>query len=168
MRRGRGTRWHARWRDDAGAIAGFEALAFGVLIFVGGTLLIVNAWAVIDAKIAVSAAAREATRAFVETPAGASADQARVRATQVGLDTVAGHSVNRVAQVDVQMVGEAPGGGLIRCAQVTSTVTTHVPSVFVPFVGHLGGGVGFTVRASYSEVVDPYRSGLAAGGTCAF
>ena len=43
---------------------GMEVIPFGLLTFVVGALLVANAWAVIDAKMAVSAAAREATRAY--------------------------------------------------------------------------------------------------------
>ena len=39
---------------------------FGLLIFVVGSLLIANAWAVVDAKFATDAAARQAVRTFVE------------------------------------------------------------------------------------------------------
>ena len=61
-----------RWRrDESGQVAGIEVIPFGLLTFVVGTLLVANAWAVVDAKMAVSAAAREATRAYVETPPGA-------------------------------------------------------------------------------------------------
>jgi phenylalanyl-tRNA synthetase beta chain len=49
-----------RLGGDGGQVAGIEALPFGVLIFVVGALLITNLWAVIDTKIAVDAAAREA------------------------------------------------------------------------------------------------------------
>ena len=56
-----------RWTESGQA--GIEVLPFGLLTFVVGALLVANAWAVIDAKLAVSAAAREATRAFVEAPA---------------------------------------------------------------------------------------------------
>ena len=41
-----------RCAGDAGQVGGIEALPFGLLIFVVGTLLIANAWAVIDAKFA--------------------------------------------------------------------------------------------------------------------
>ena len=46
-------------------------LPFGVLIFVVGSLLIANAWAVVDAKLATTAAAREAARAYVESGSAA-------------------------------------------------------------------------------------------------
>ena len=37
----------ARCRGDAGQVGGIEALPFGLLVFVVGTLLIANAWAVV-------------------------------------------------------------------------------------------------------------------------
>ncbi|MBA2283441.1 MAG: hypothetical protein H0W25_19710, partial [Acidimicrobiia bacterium] len=52
-------------RDERGQMGGIEALPFGLLIFVVGALLVANAWAVIDAKLAVTAAAREAARTWV-------------------------------------------------------------------------------------------------------
>ncbi|MEY2465047.1 MAG: hypothetical protein QOH64_3185, partial [Acidimicrobiaceae bacterium] len=54
------------WRDEHGQVAGVEALPFGVLLFVVGALLVANAWAVIDAKMATDSAAREAARTYVE------------------------------------------------------------------------------------------------------
>jgi hypothetical protein len=55
--------WRDRLRDEGGAVGGLEVLPFGLLIFVVGILLVVNAWAVVDAKLAAEAAAREAARA---------------------------------------------------------------------------------------------------------
>ena len=55
-----------RCRGDAGQVGGIEALPFGLLVFVVGALLIANAWAVVDAKFATDAAARQAVRTFVE------------------------------------------------------------------------------------------------------
>src|SRR5919202_3284931 len=76
-----------RWRrDEAGQLAGGEALPFGVLVFVFGVLLIANAWAVVDAKLAVSAAAREATRAYVEAPPGGDAMAAADAAAREAVD----------------------------------------------------------------------------------
>ena len=56
------------WSDDRGQVAGIEAIPFGILLFVIGALLIANAWAVIDVKMAVTSAAREAARTYVEAP----------------------------------------------------------------------------------------------------
>ena len=54
------------WRDDRGVVGGVEAIPFGLLLFVAGTLLVANAWAVIDAKMAATSAAREAARTYMK------------------------------------------------------------------------------------------------------
>ncbi len=56
------------WSDDGGQVAGIETIPFGILLFVIGALLVANAWAVIDVKMAVTSAAREAARTYVEAP----------------------------------------------------------------------------------------------------
>ena len=64
-------------------MAGIEALFFGLLVLVFGTLVVANAWGVIDAKLSAAGAAREAARAFVQTPAGSDpASTARVAAVR--------------------------------------------------------------------------------------
>ena len=144
-------RWH---RDESGQLAGIEAVPFGLLIFLVGVLLVANAWAVIDAKMAVAGAAREAARAYVEAPPGADpmalADHAARQALQgAGRDP---------AQLEVA----ALESGFSRCQRVTFQASYRVPALTVPWVG--GYGEGFTAAARHSEVVDPYRSGIPAGG----
>ena len=63
-----------RCRGDRGQVGGVEALPFGVLVFVVGVLLVVNLWAIVDAKVAATSAAREAARAYVEAADGAEAE----------------------------------------------------------------------------------------------
>src|SRR4051794_39293715 len=67
-------RYGRRWwgdrvdlRSDAGFAGGIETLPFGLLIFVVGTLMVVNLWAVLDTKMGVDAAAREGARAVAES-----------------------------------------------------------------------------------------------------
>ena len=62
--------------------AGAEVLPFCVLIFVFGTLLLVNAWGVIDAKFAVTSASREAARTYAESDAGHGGEAAARRAAE--------------------------------------------------------------------------------------
>ena len=131
-----------------------EVIPFGLLTFVVGTLLVANAWAVIDAKMAVSAAAREATRAFVEAPADgdplALADSA-ARSAIAG----AGRDPAKLTLTPLEAVFE-------RCETVRYEASYQVPAVQVPWVG--GFGAGFTATARHAEVVDPYRSGLPSSG----
>lgn len=137
-----------RERED-GVIAGGEALAFGLLTFVVGTLLVTNAWGVVDAKTAVTAAAREATRAFVEASDAATGE---VRATEVAATTIAGHGHD-----PNRMNGPEMTGAFARCSRVTSTVSYTVPAIALPWIGGLGET---EVTGRHSEIVDPYRSGL--------
>ena len=143
---------------ERGQAGGAEVLAFGLLVFVVGTLILINAWAVIDAKLAVNGAAREASRAYVESnPADAEA-----AAVDAARDALRGHGRSpdrlRLGHDDVPFE---------RCARVTFTASYRVPLVSLPFVGGLGSG--FEVRARHSEIIDPYasRTGLGARSACA-
>lgn len=129
-----------------------EVLPFGLLTFVVGVLLVANAWAVIDAKMAVSAAAREATRAFVEAP---SAGEAAALADAAARSAIAG-----AGRDPARLVLTAVEGSFARCETVVYEASYQVPAVKVPWVG--GFGSGFTAGARYAEVVDPYRTGIPA------
>jgi hypothetical protein len=136
-------------RSEAGQ-AGMEVIPFGLLTFVVGALVVANAWAVIDAKMAVSAAAREATRAFVEAP---------VDGDPLALADAAARSAIAAAGRDPAKLVLTPVDAVFaRCETVRYEARYQVPAVQVPWVG--GFGAGFTATARHAEVVDPYRSGL--------
>lgn len=136
-------------RDEAGQ-AGIEVLPFGLLTFVVGALLVANAWAVIDAKIAVSAAAREATRAYVEAP---------VDGDPMALAEAAARSAIEGAGRDPSHLVLTPlEATFARCETVRFQASYRIPAVRVPWVG--GFGEGFTATARHAEVVDPYRTGV--------
>jgi hypothetical protein len=140
-----------RWRrDEAGQVAGIEALPFGLLTFVVGALLVANAWAVIDAKIAVSSAAREATRAFVEAPADA--DPFALA------DAAARSAIEGAGRDPDQLVLTPLEATFARCETVRYEASYRIPAIRVPWVG--GYGSGFTASARHAEVVDPYRTGV--------
>jgi hypothetical protein len=148
-----------RWRDDRGQLAGIEALPFGILTFVIGVLLVVNAWGVVDAKQAVTSSAREAVRAYVEAPDETTALAA---AEDAARRSMAGHGRNPDrTTVEVRHADGRPFG---RCTRVTVTVHHPVPALRLPWIG--GYGHAFDVVASQTEVVDPYRSGLPGEATC--
>jgi hypothetical protein len=145
-----------RARDERGFVGGFEALPFGFLVFVAGTLLLVNAWAVLDCHLAASAAAREAVRAFVEsdgTDAGA-----REAGEAAAAEAIVGHG-----KQPSRMTLTWSDAHLARCEPVTATVTYDVPTIAVPWIGAFGGGV-LTTTSRHREVVDPYRAGLEVDG----
>jgi CBS domain containing-hemolysin-like protein len=147
---------------DAGQVAGIEAIPFGILIFVVGALLIANVWAVVDAKSAVDAAAREATRRYVESQVDGttSSDAASDAAVDAGLAALAARGRDP-SQATVELTAlEGVGGqsGFTRCARATFTAEYQVPALTIPWIG--GYGSGFTVTSRHSELVDPFRGGV--------
>ena len=49
-------------------VGGVEILPLALLVFTAGMLLVMNGWAIVDARLAVAGAAREAVRTAVEAP----------------------------------------------------------------------------------------------------
>ncbi len=140
-------------RDEAGQFAGIEVLPFGLLVFVVGVLVIANAWAVIDAKLAVVSAAREATRAYVESPPD-SDPVARAEAAARSAIEGAGRDPSRLTVSPLE-------ADFSRCGEVRFEVSYPIPRLTLPFLG--GYGEGFTATARHAEIVDPYRSGVPTG-----
>lgn len=141
---------------EAGQVGGLEGLVFGVLVFVFGTLLVANAWGVIDAKLAATSAAREAARTYVESGSESDADAAADAAAREAIE--AHGRLPERAEVAVDVAGFA------RCARATAVVRYEVPLIAIPLLGQAGNGI--TVTARHSEVVDPYRSGLPGTAAC--
>ena len=144
----------SRLADERGVVGGLEALPFGVLVFVVGTLIVVNAWGVVDAKMTVASAARQAVRAYVEAPVGSDAEalaRAAAEQTMAALGRTA-----RAPQITLS-------GDFERCNRVTATVAYRVPGLRLPWAGGIGS---FTARSTATEVVDPLRSGVAGEATC--
>lgn len=146
--------------EQDGFVAGLEALAFGVLVFVVGTLVVLNAWTVVDAKFAVEGAAREAARSVVETAAtvggaGAPTDAHRAVARAAADEVLAGlRGPGSRVDEDVQVLGSIQRGA---CIEVR--VSMQVPVVRLPLLGSPGGTR--PVIGTHRERVDPFRSGLA-------
>lgn len=146
-----------RPRRDASGAVGAEVLPFVVLVFVGGTLMLTQAWAALDAKIAAVAGAREATRSFVEHRGPRSADAVEA-AIGAGTSAMSGYRLS--GEASVQPIGTTR---LRRCKRVTFEATREVPRLTL-----LGGGWSpVTVGARASEIVDPYRHGLDGRAPCA-
>lgn len=144
--------------DEAGQVAGVEGAVFGVLVFVIGTLVVANAWAVVDARVAAGSAAREGTRAFVES-ASASSAVAMAEAEDAAGDALVGYGRDRR-----RMVLVAEEADLRRCGRVALRVEYPVPLITIPVLGRYGRG--FTAVGRHSEVVDPFRAGVPGGGSC--
>lgn len=139
--------------------AGAEILFFAFVILLSLTLVIVNAWAVIDAKFMVTASAREGAHAYIESVDQDTARAAALQSADAAIVRSGGRLDRRVAtEVD---------GFFERCGRVTVTVRYRIPSVRVPAFGFSLGTR--EVASSHTEIVDPFRSGLAGavGGACA-
>jgi hypothetical protein len=145
-----------RYRDESGQVAGLEALAFGVLVFVLGILMVANAWGVIQAKAAVTAAAHEAARAFVQAPAGSDPFIA-ARDAALGSIEASGRDPSRTKVLTA--------GSLARCTRIVAQVSYRVPLLPIPLIGGYGNGI--TATARQSELVDPYRNGIGGEASCA-
>lgn len=132
-------------------------MIFGVLVFVVGALLVANVWTVIDAKLMVSAASREATRSYVEAPDSATAiDRAATAADLVR----SGHG----RKADAFSLNLTAAEGFNRCASVEFEASYDVDLISVPFLG--GFGRGLTVEARHREIIDPFRSGVGGVADC--
>jgi hypothetical protein len=150
---------HAALASERGVVGGVEVLPFGVLIFVVGSLLIANAWAVVDAKLATTAAAREAARAYVESNSAPDGDEAAERAAS---DAISSYGRDP-AKLGLRHEAEVP---FVRCSRVTFVATYEIPAVSLPFGVGLGGAI--EVRSRHSEIIDPLRRGLPAEGSCGY
>jgi hypothetical protein len=150
--------WRQRCDEEDGLIAGAEALVFGVLVFLFGTLVFVGGWAVIDAKFATSAAAREAVRAAVEAEPGA--DLGAVGRSGAARALVAHGIEPSRARILLR------SGRQERCAEVRFEVGLEVAMPVIPSLR--GRTARVPVSSTYAEVIDPYRAGLPEGVSCAF
>ncbi|MGB3054728.1 MAG: hypothetical protein WBB52_07750 [Acidimicrobiales bacterium] len=155
---GSGTTINLPERREHGVIGGLEVLPFGVLVFVSFGLVIANAWAVVDAKLAVESAAREAGRAYVEAhDPGAAPGEATAAA--LAATEAAGRDPTR-------LILTAEGGAYQRCAVVEHAARYRVPALTIPFIGSFGSGI--TVTGTHRSVVDPYASGVGRRNLCGF
>lgn len=149
------------WRDEAGFVAGAEALILGVLVFVFGTLAILNGWAVLDAKFATNAAAREAVRAVADADAGTSVEALTARAVAAAREAVDAHGYDGDV-VEVEHLSPLPPG---RCDPVRVRALIAVRSTIVPGVA---GPATFEVGSEHEQVVGPFRSGFTGEADCGF
>lgn len=141
-------------------VAGSETLFVSALIFVGGTLLLINLWAVLDARMTAGVLARHGARTAADELRHSddvlSLARRAVDESAVGL--------GRLDTVGVEATVDGRSGANLRCAPVTVAVTLTVPAVRLPFgLRDIGTQV---VRAQHTERVDPYRSGLAGDVAC--
>lgn len=133
--------------SERGAVAGAESLALGTLILIGGVLLVTNAWAVIDSRLALDAAAREYLRSYTQASSPSEAAEGGLRA----VDEVLADRPRLAA--DTRVVAPDPSG-FGPCSPAVVELRSRVPTVNMPF---LDGFAPVTVRVRHVELVDAHR-----------
>ena len=146
-----------RTRRESGQ-AGGEILFFSAILITAMLLVIVNAWATINAKFMVTAAAREASRAYVES---ISETDATANAESAAASVYGSYRANTARTKPIEITGEFG-----RCERITISARYQMPAMTIPFFSISFGSR--TVSSAHSEIVDPYRSGLEneVGGDC--
>lgn len=139
----------SRASDDRGVVAGSDMLLFGFLVFVLTSLVIVNVWTVIDASLAVSSAAREGARTYVEADPNTAWAEAQARMDDVMADY---GRTSRAVPPSPPTIATYE-----RCAVVTITAEYDVALINLPLFGDFGSLT--RIDASHSERIDAYRSG---------
>ena len=132
-------------RSDRGQAAGIETVPFGILVFISGALLVVNAWAIVTTRSGAASVAREYMRAYTR---GASRGDALRRA-----DAVAATVASEQGFGDGAVAIDRPRvWGACELAEVT--VRVRVPEIRAPFLG----GFGTTeVVVTHRNRIDAYR-----------
>ena len=133
---------------DDGFVGGSEVLPFGLLIFVAGILIIVNAWVAVDTKMTLDSAAQVMSRTITEAN----------RLDPVALDALARETIADLGldSGPVSVEVEPADAILVRCQRVKVTLSYPVPALTLPVLGRIGETID--VHATASELVDPYRS----------
>jgi len=136
-------------RFDERGQAGVETIPFGILVFIGGVLLVVNVWSVVDARMTVDSAARDYLRAYT---GAARASDARSAGATAAHETVAARG--RGAE---PLAITAPREVFGPCRSATVTVTLDVAAVRIPFLGTIGST---SVSATETELVAPFGAAI--------
>lgn len=146
-----------RLNDDRGVAGGGDVLLFSFVMIIFSAMIIINAWIAVDTSLAVSAAAREGARTFVESDdVNMARTDAEAAMNQVMVEY--GHANPGTAMVPTITID---GGLFVRCAVVTTTASVDVDLITLPFFGALGS---HTITATHNERIDPFRSGTFTGG----
>lgn len=132
---------------ERGAVAGLDALLFGTLILLAGTVLIINLWSAIETRTALDAATREYLRTYTASVDGPTAAARAEHAAR----TVLEHRSTPLQSLRIQPPEVARFGP---CEPSTVQLTATVPSVRLPFLDDLGTTV---VSVTATELVPPHR-----------
>lgn len=120
---------------------------FAVMILLGGLVLIINAWSVVESRMTLDAAAREYVRTYVHGADPMSANIDAERAARRVIESKHGEFK------DLNVVVVKPNG-FGPCAPVTVRISTRVPSLKAPFLGSFGS---LRATSQLSGLVDAHR-----------
>lgn len=142
-------RWATRTRIDQerGAVAGLDGLMFAIMILLGGLVLIINAWSVIESRMVIDAAAREYVRTYTR---GSDSISARIDAEHAARRVI---GARRSTFDFLDLVVDSPNG-FGPCATVTVSLSTRVPSLRAPFLGSFGS---MAATSRLTGLVDAHR-----------
>ncbi len=132
-------------------VAGAEALALGALVLIVGMILVVNAWAVIDTRLALESAAREYLRAYTEAD---SPDEALQR----GATSLMSVLEDRPALAERVRLTDPRGEQFGPCAAAAVSIAAIVPAIRMPLLDR--GWGEHTVTVSAVELVDAHQEML--------
>lgn len=131
--------------SESGQAAGIESVPFGILVFVGGLILVVNVWAVVDTRAAIDTAARDYLRAYTASGDSVSAaDRGRAAAVD---------SMSARSGAAERLVIHDPTDPFGPCRPATVELEVEVPAIRAPFIGSIGTT---TVSTTQTELVQPY------------
>lgn len=140
-----------RWRrahrargTESGQAAGIETIPFGILVFIGGLLLVVNVWAVVDTRAALDTAARDYLRAYTSSSTSA---LGRAAGREAALASMGARAHGRAVEIT------APDEPFGPCRPATVELRLEVPAIRAPFIGSIGTTA---VTATETELVQPY------------
>lgn len=135
-----------RHQDSEQGSSLIESLILGILILLPIAFMVVEFGEIQRAAIGVSAASREAGRAFVTSRSNSEAES-RARA--------AANSVMSIHRLDPSRATVSIAGELKRGSEVRVEVTYRTPEVPLPLLGAIPA---MTLRSSHIETVDRHRS----------
>lgn len=137
-------------RGERGQMAGLETLPFGVLVFISGTLLVVNAWAIVTNRTTADSIAREYLRAYTKATTRTDALASGQRVVDALVDA---------RGLPRDRVRIEPPATWAACDVAVVTVHLTVPEVRAPFLG----GFGSTdLVVTHRDRIDAYRQGVPA------
>ena len=134
-------------RGERGVAGGGEALAFGALVLLAGTLVLVNVWSVVETRTAVDAAAREYLRSYTRAGEHLEALEVAQRSARATL-AARGTPLRGLRIVAPRAEQFGP------CGRAEVTLLASVPAARLPFVGSISTS---EIRVTHAELIGAHE-----------